>query len=286
MRRSVLIIFCSSIIASSALLSGCAHEASALNQNGSVVGGANSRNGANSNTGNVLPGPTPSPSLLPPAGPVDPSFKMCNPYYPLVPGSHALFAIKRPTTGPVGAVNVTVDSADEKGKKVFTEVAKRLSVKGMGTGLEITTRKYVCDGEKIQVISNVIDVTNPTGKSGRLDGKFPATSVVMMAPSSLTAAAAWSYAMDADMKVPDKSDPKHEKMETKHDTFQLTFEVKGQEDVTVPAGTFHAIRIGVKVNGKDSDEYYARGIGLVRRSLSDGTVWELTEYNGLTPMDK
>jgi len=56
--------------------------------------------------------------------------------------------------------------------------------------------------------------------------------------------------------------------------------------VTVPAGTFHTVRVGVKVNGKDSDEYYAAGIGLVRRKLSDGTTWELTDYSGLAPTDK
>jgi hypothetical protein len=298
MKRSFLILLCSAAIASPLVLSACAPGAAALNDNSSPASTAKAKNAALPGSNGTVQGPTPAPSLLPPAGPADPSFKPCNPYYPLAPGSHLLYSISKASVA-VGVVTVTVNAGDEKGKKVFTETAKRLSVKGIGTGLETTTRKYICDGEKIEVVYDVIEVTNPKGQSGRLDGKFPSQSLVMMAPSTLTSGATWSYTMDAEMKLPQKPDPEHdksqpnhnapdpkqEKFDSKHETLQLTFEVKGNGDVKVPAGTFHTIRIGVKVNGQDSEEYYAPGIGLVRRTLPDGTVWELSEYNGLTPLD-
>jgi hypothetical protein len=299
MKRYALILLYSAVIVSGALLSGCARGAAALDDNGGPVSSANAKAAAVANSTGVLPGPTPTRSLLPPAGPVDPSFRACNPYYPLTPGSHLLYTISK-SANSLGAVTIAVNVADENGKKVFTETAKRLSVKGIGMGLETTTRKYICDAQKIQVVYDTIDVTNPKGQSGRLDGKFPSQSLVMMAPSSLTPGTTWSYTMEADMKIPEKSDaepdksqtnrnspdPKKQKFQSKHDTIQLSFEVKGNGDVKVPAGTFHAIRIGVKMNGKDSEEYYAPGIGLVRRTLPDGTVWELTEYNGLTPQNE
>jgi len=290
MQRLALVMVCCSILGYGLLVSACSHGADPLTENGSPAPGSNS----NSNGSSQIATAKATPSLLPPAGPVDPAFKPCNPYYPLTPGSHMLYTIKRPS-GQVGSVVVDVSAANEKGKKVFTEVAKRLSVRGVGSGLETTTRKYVCDGENIQVVYNLIEATNPQGVSGKFDGRFPSPSLVMMAPSSLTPGASWSYTMEADIKLPEKPDPKQAKREanqnkkvepkytSKHDTIQLSFEVKGKEDVTVPAGTFHAIRIAVKVKDKDSDEYYAPGVGLVRRSLPDGTVWELSEYNGLTP---
>jgi hypothetical protein len=292
MKRYVLILLFTNFVAS-ALLSGCTGGPTELNANGSAAGGTDSKTGAQSK--GAVPSPTPIPSQLPPPT-VDPSFKACNAYYPLTPGSHLLYRISKPS-GPVGGVNIAVTAANEKGENVFTEVAKRLSVKGIGTGLETTTRKYICDGEKMQVVSNVIEVTSANGAYGRLDGKFPAASVVMMPISQLTPGSSWSYTMEADMKLPEKTDdkpqanqnkpdPKHQKFQSKQETLQLSFEVKGKGDVKVPAGTFHTIRVGVRVNGKDSEECYAPGIGLVRRTLPDGTVWELTEYNGLTPQNE
>jgi hypothetical protein len=275
MRRSVLILVCSVVIASAVMQSGCAHEASAINDN-SPASAASSTARANSN--NSAPASPPPLVLLKPAAPADPSFKACNTYYPLVPGSQLAYVVKKPT-GPVGTVTVAVSAADEKGKKVFTEVAKSLTTKGVGAGLQTTTRKYVCDGENIQVVSNVIEVTNPMGSTGRMDGKLSSASLVMMPPSALTLGASWSYSMDNSVKLPDKPEPQHS-------TMQFGFEVKGPEDVSVPAGTFHTIRIAAKVNGQSVDEYYAPGIGLVRRASTDGTTWELSEYTGLTPPNK
>ncbi|HEY6333743.1 MAG TPA: hypothetical protein VI756_30785 [Blastocatellia bacterium] len=294
MRCSFLFVGCLSIVASAIMSSACSQGAAALNENESAGSVAASNSNRVVQAADV---PKPAPTAnLPPAS-VDPAFKACNPYYPLVPGSHLLYTIKR-SGGPVGEVVVTISG--EKGKKEITEVSKRLSVRGLGSGLETTTRKYVCDGEKVEVVSDQIEATNPQGTSGQFQGKFPPSSLVMMAPAALTPGATWSYTMQANMKVPQKPDPKDPKAAkatstqnkneikyvSKQDTIPLSFEVKGNEDITVPAGTFHTIRVGVKVKDKTSDEYYAPGIGMVRRSLSDGTVWELSEYNGLTPQDK
>jgi hypothetical protein len=290
MHRSDFFIACLLVAAASVLSSGCSQGAAALNDNGNPANSNSNHVAQPADTAKALPTPH-----LPPAS-VDPSFKACNPYYPLVPGSHLLYTIKRPS-GPVGQVIVTITG--ENGKKELTEESKRLSVRGVGSGLEVTTRKYICDGEKVEVVSDQIEATNPQGTSGQFHGKFPATSLIMMAPDALTPGATWSYTMEANMRVPENPNsntkaPKppstQNKNETKYvtktDTIPLSFEVKGKEDVTVPAGAFHTVRIAVKVKDKTSDEYYAPGIGLVRRSLSDGTVWELSEYNGLTPQDK
>ena len=253
---------------------GCSRGAAQIDENGAQSKEAITNSGTGSGT---APSPGSSTAAAKSAAVAAVPFTGCNAYYPLVAGSKVSYSISKPF-GQIGAVTVEVEEAKEKGKKAFTEVSKQMLTRSTTPGTQTTTRKYVCDGDKINVISNTIESKNPKGVSGQLDGKFPETATVMIGPSSLTPGATWSYKMDATIKLPDKPDKK--------DTFALAFEVRGIEDVTVPAGTFHTVRVGVKVNGKDSDEYYAAGIGLVRRKLSDGTTWELTDYSGLAPTDK
>ena len=263
------------IISSVLMQSACSGGAARVDQNKSRSGGTDPGSAVNSSAA-----PKPEPSVAAASHPTAPysSFKGCNLYYPLAPGSKASYSIAKPS-GPVDAVTVEVTESNEKGKKVFVEIAKEIVARSTTPGTQTTTRKYVCDGDKIDVVSSTIESKNPKGETGTLEGQFRSTAVVMIAPSSLKPGASWSYIMEAVMKL-------HERPERKQDTFASAFEVKGPEDVTVTAGTFHAIRIAVKINGHEADDYYAPGVGLVRRRLSDGTTWELKEYSGLTPLEK
>ncbi|HYM01093.1 MAG TPA: hypothetical protein VEZ90_19195 [Blastocatellia bacterium] len=227
--------------------------------------------------------PTPKPLFTPPdLKPVekaDPSFKSCNPYYPLVPGSVAKYVIKN--TGRVTANTEVVVNADaeQQKKRESTEISQQVETeRGL---MQTTTRKYVCNAGKVEVVSDIIDarVRTSAQRAGgaRLESKFPSTAVVMDNPSSLKPGDSWSYSMVGTI-IEEKHPPQAQP------PIQLAFEVKGDEDITVPAGTFKTIHIATTVKGHHLDEYYARGIGLVKRLTDTGLSWELVEYSGLKPL--
>jgi hypothetical protein len=228
-----------------------------------------------------------SPPVLKPAAPVDPAFRSCNPYYPLVPGSLAKYSITK-FGSVVGTVNVVVNAEAGKGGNVFAEITQR--VDPQKTQVETTTRKYICIGETVQVIEALTDNdvgTNApgTGKAkAQLAGKFPSKAIAMVAPASLTPGSTWSYSMVATITA-------HGKPPATQPPLPFKFEVKGTEEVTVPAGTFRAVHIeteiethmGATTMTHHTDEYYAPGIGLVKRGTDQGASWELVEYSGLKP---
>jgi hypothetical protein len=69
--------------------------------------------------------------------------------------------------------------------------------------------------------------------------------------------------------------------EIQSDPFQVALEVTGEEDVTVPAGKFRALKVVQKVNTNEVTMYFAKGLGMVLRVGADGTRTELKEYSGV-----
>ena len=65
----------------------------------------------------------------------------------------------------------------------------------------------------------------------------------------------------------------------------IEFQVLGPADVTTTVGTFKAVTILRKVGENTVLDYYAPGLGLVKRQAKEGTSWELKEYSGLKPQD-
>ncbi|MGH9821730.1 MAG: hypothetical protein ACREDR_00505 [Blastocatellia bacterium] len=247
-------------------------------------------NGRNSRASGQAAATSPSPQLIPTPGPlfsppdlkpvskVDSAFKPCNPYYPLVPGSVAKYTVRN--SGRVTAnMEVVVNANDDQRKKTTTEISQQVETdRGQ---MQTTTRKCVCDGGRVEVISQIIDAKVRVGESragsARLESKFPSTAVVMDAPASLTPGDSWSYSMVGTV-IEEKRPP------LTQEPIQLGFQVKGSEDVSVPAGTFKTIHITGTIKGHQLDEYYAPGIGLVKRVSDTGISWELTEYTGLKPL--
>ena len=63
----------------------------------------------------------------------------------------------------------------------------------------------------------------------------------------------------------------------------IAFEVLGPADVTTAVGTFKTVTILRKIGENTVLDYYAPGLGLVKRQAKEGTSWELKEYSGLKP---
>src|SRR5436305_14093548 len=78
-------------------------------------GGSKNSNVANSNgTANVVnPGETKPPV---PTQPVDPNFKACNPYFPLVPGSRRIYTMSS-ASGLLSTATAQVDNRAHDGRK-------------------------------------------------------------------------------------------------------------------------------------------------------------------------
>ncbi len=221
-------------------------------------------------------------AVIPPIRPKnspDANFKSCNPYMPLVPGSMASYTLKYPA-GLVADVDVVVDLETENGQSVFVERTRIHDKLGGSQKSQLETRKYACDGNRVKILD--YDGQN------YVEGKLTATKwemrndpIAMIDPAALARkGTAWSYSFYYTISAPDREPVRTE------DPLFVQFESLGAESVTVPAGTFSAIKVKRKVGQNEVLEYWVRGMGLVKRQMvADGTSWELKEYSGIKPTD-
>lgn len=244
-------------------LSGCNGDSSNGNANGN----------GNANRADFKPPPPIKPTEV-----VDPNFKSCNPYFPLVPGSVAKYVINY-SSGIVGDLTVVVDAADEDGQKGFTQRSQLIDRSG---GMQITqsiVRKFVCDGNAVRILSEKTE-SNIAGQQSAVDFDYRENSVMMTDPQSLLRkGTTWTHSFRTVFhnqgQPPSRSD-----LPT-----VIVFEVVGPEEVTTAAGAFKAIKVTRKVGENGTTDYYAAGLGLVKRQSNEGTSWELKEFSGLKALD-
>jgi hypothetical protein len=219
----------------------------------------------------------PPPPIKPTQAP-DPNFKACNPYFPLVPGSVAKYVINY-SSGIVGDLTIIVDAADENGQKVFTQRSQLIDRSG---GMQITqsiVRKFVCDGNIVRILSEKTE-SNLAGQQSSLDFDYRENSAVMTDPQSLLRkGTTWTHAFRTVYHNPGQP-PTRSDVPT-----VISFEADGPADVTTGAGNFKTIKVIRKIGENGTVDYYAAGIGLVKRQDTGGTSWDLKEYSGLKVLD-
>jgi hypothetical protein len=255
--RFCLILLLSAVIT----LSGCGGTSKNVNSN------------FNSNANNTQSFKPPEP--IKPVESADPNFKPCNPYFPLVPGSVAKYVINY-SSGLVADLTVVTDAAEENGRKVFTERSQIVDRSGGMQIVQSTTRKFVCVGDRIQILSEKNE-SNVSGQQSSSEFEYRENSLMMTDPKSmLTKGSTWSHALRPVFHKPGQAP-------SRSDTKIISFEVLGPQDITTPVGTFKTIRVLRKVDDNTAVDYFAPGLGLVRREAKEGNRWEIKEYSGLSP---
>jgi len=245
-------------------------------KNGNKPGNVNGNRQSNSNSGSGIPElATPRPSLAP-SSPLDSSFRSCNPYYPLIPGSQATYSLVYGQTGLQATPNIVVDQITENGVTVYQQTTQIEDTAGGMSKSERAIQKCVCDNGRVKVIAENSD-NNVEGHKSLMEMHYADPAYLMLEPAALRPGATWSYSFTQTFHLPDGTTSNSDRS----NTFACT--VQGEEEVTVPAGKFKAVKINKKINKVEVDEYYARGMGLIKRRNSDGTTWELTSYSGLKP---
>lgn len=256
-------IILSIILLSALALSGCAP-----NTNG------NANLNGNANRISTYKPPTP----LSPKEAVDPNFVPCNPYYPLVPGSVAKYVLNF-SSGLVGDATVVVDAEQQNGRTVFIEHTQIVDRSGGFQHVQNTVKQYVCDGGRVQIISE----KNETRVEDRLttnENQYRENSVAMVDPAALAQKqTTWNVAFTQTFQSPG------EPLATLPEPTIVNFTVTGPDEVTIPTGTVKVVTVQRKVKENIGTDFYARGLGLVKRVTKEGMRWELKEYSGLKPMD-
>jgi hypothetical protein len=249
------------VVLATLTLSGCKDGDTNLNSNGN----------GNANRAQSFKPPQP----IKPTQPVDASFKPCNPYFPLVPGSIAKYVMNY-SSGLVADITVVVEAADEGGRKVFTQRSQLIDRSGGLQIAQLITRKFVCDGERVQILSEKTESNLAGQQSSVIDFDFRENSLMMPEPAMLSRnGSTWSHAFHTVEHSPGQP-------QTRSDVpLTVKFEVAGPADVTTAAGNFKAIKVVRTVGGNGTTDYYVPGIGLVRRFAKEGTATELKEYSGL-----
>jgi hypothetical protein len=252
------------ILLTAILFTGCNRTPTNVNSN------------ANGNANNALNIKPPAP--IKPVDVPDPKFKPCNPYFPLVPGSIAKYVINY-SSGIVGDLTVVVDAADEDGRKVFTQRSQLVDRSGGMQISQSTVRRFVCDGDRVQILSEKTE-SNISGQQSSADFEYRENSLAMTDPKSiLTKGATWNHAFHTVIHSPGQAPARSDQPTI------IAFEVVGPQDVTTTVGTFKTVTILRKVGENTVLDYYAPGLGLVKRQAKEGTTWELKEYSGLKPQD-
>jgi len=258
--RLILVI----ILLDAIIFSGC--KGTPTNVNSNANGNAN-------NATFIKP-----PQAIKPVDVADPRFKPCNPYFPLVPGSIAKYVINY-SSGTVSDLTVVVDAADEDGKKVFTQRSQLIDRSGGMQIIQSIVRRFVCDGDRVQILSEKTE-SNISGQQSSADFEYRENSLVMTDPKSiLTKGTTWTHAFYAVVHSPGQAPARSDKPTI------IQFEVLGPADMTTTVGTFKTVTILRKVGENTVLDYYAPGLGLVKRQAKEGTSWELKEYSGLKPQD-
>jgi hypothetical protein len=238
------------------------------------TGCGDSTESANKNAALATPSTVTPPEPVKPAAPPDPNYKACNDYFPVVPGSVAKYVMTY-STGLVADATVVVDKVDEGGKQIFLETAQIVDRSGGLNINQTTKRRFMCDGPRVQILSeNTNSVVE--GKLTVTTMRYRDNSLIAPEPEALHRKGfTWTYALYpvfAREGLPPA---------TPETPTIVTMEVQGEADVTVPAGTFKAIKLQRKVNQNKSWDYLVPGMGMVKREAGEGLRWELKEYSGL-----
>ena len=262
------------------ILASIALAAMALSSCSGVDNNANANRAGNGNGNSNKAGIPKVPDPLKPTEAVDPRFKPCNPYYPLVPGSIAKYVINYPS-GAVADRTVVVDSANEAGRKVFVERAQIVDRSGGMQIIQSSEGKYVCDDRAVRVLSETFDTLVAGEHHSNTDFNYRENSLMMADPETISRkGATWQHAFRQVSHTPGQAPI------VSDDVTVVVFEVSGPEEVTTAAGTFKAVKITRKIRDGYTIDYYAPGLGLVRRTSKEGASWELKEYSGLKPIEQ
>lgn len=260
--RLILIIVLLAAIA----LSGCKGGTTNVNSNGNANANASAAQ-------NFKP-----PQAIKPVDAADPNFKPCNPYFPLVPGSVAKYVVTY-SSGVVGDLTVVVDAAVEDGRKVFTQRSQLVDRSGGMQIVQSITRRFVCDGDRVQILSEKTD-SNISGQQSSSDFEYRENSLMMTDPKSvLTKGSTWTHAFRTVFHSPGQPVARSDQPTV------IAFEVGSAEHMTTAIGTFKAVPISRKIGENLTVDHYVPGLGLVKRQSKEGTHWEMKEYSGLKPED-
>ena len=218
------------------------------------------------------------PESIKPVDASDPNFKPCNLYFPLVPGSIAKYVINY-ASGIIGDLTVVVDAADEDGRKVYTQRSQLVDRSGGMQIVQSTTRRFVCDGDRVIILSEKTD-SNITGMQSSADFEYRENSLMMTDPKSmLIKGTTWTHTFRQVFHSPGNPPARSDRPTV------IEFEVGSPEHVTTGIGTFKAVPVVRKIGENLTVDLYVAGLGLVKRQSKEGTHWELREYSGLTPQD-
>jgi hypothetical protein len=216
------------------------------------------------------------PDLPRPNTQPDPAFKPCNAYFPLVPGSTARYVINYPS-GLVADMTVAQSKTDDP-----NIVLENITILDRLGGLEIAQtieRKYRCDGESVLIISEETKSKIQANVSNSMFN-YRDNSVVMKPPAELaTKGATWTYGYYRITEIPGVT------VEKPDTPIIITLAVGGEEELKTGLGTFRALRVVRKVSQNTVNDFYVRGLGLVKRVSGEGAITELKEYSGLQPME-
>jgi hypothetical protein len=239
-------------------------------------GNSNNRNAINGNANTAPRVVTAFPPLVP-GSKIDPNFKVCNIYYSLVPGSRRRYVISYSSGITADAVAV-VDPWEENGRKGFKELIQIVDSTGGYQIKQQIERHYVCDGEKVQQLYEKTD-SDVEGNKTTTEFLFRDNAYAMIEPASLKPGATWSYTLKS--KIQPVGQPA-----TESDVpTAVNFTVVDEEELQLPTGKVNALKVFRKVGEAEIYDYFAPGLGFVKRTSKEGTGWELKEYSGLKPVD-
>jgi hypothetical protein len=192
------------------------------------------------------------------------------PYYPVRAGATWTYRTNL-TTGKTSQHTITLENVTDSS---FTQ--HQVFGSGTATNAVDVRLNWTCDAKGLtssQTSNNTVST-----KSTQANAKVIKQSGVVI-PANLGVGSSWTFSQTSSMKMGGQ---------TLEIPSEATFKAVGEERVTVPAGSFTALKITgvtkITMSGSGTPStinttiWYARGVGMVKTVTDSGTKTELVSY--------
>jgi hypothetical protein len=196
-----------------------------------------------------------------------------NPYYPFKVGSKITYKTVSPGLNSTYSMEVQPASDPDTHKLAYT-----FNVQGRST---VISQEFTCDSSGIHA-KGQLDLSSAMG--GQISYQTDSVNGPFL-PPDMSVGQTWQTTYNVTLHTTNPTMARI--LEGKHQSTQIKNTVEDEEDVTVPAGTYHALKVKMEITintqltptpiTTTTETWFVKGIGMVKSMSSSNGIQSTTE---------